>query len=112
MRDTLPRLVKRPGVKIPVPELLDDLARALPVLDGGTHRSAVLSRVAPKTLTLPAAGELSSALAHALFRLEDDETISLFNESDTDKRLLPIESGNSRPYSHIRIDRMPEEMRQ
>jgi hypothetical protein len=105
VRELLPRLAPATGAMVPLPEFLERLAQELPVLDGGVHRDAVLDRMDPRSRVTPANGELSSTLAHALLRLHDDEALTLLNESDTDKRLFPIESGQPRPYSHVRVDR-------
>lgn len=105
VRELLPRLAPNTGAKVPLPEFLERLAHELPVLDGGVHRDAVLDRVDRRSHAPPADGELSPALAHALLRLQDDEALTLSNESDTDKRLFPLESGQPRPYSHVRVDR-------
>ncbi len=104
VRDILPRLVPSIGAKVPLPEFLARLAKELPVLDGGPHRDAVLDRVDRAYITLPRDGELSAVLSHALLRLQDEEFLTLLNESDTDKRLFQIESGEPRPFSHIRIE--------
>lgn len=104
IRDVMPRIAQKPGAKLSLPEFLQLLASELPVLDGGTYRDAVLERIAARTLALPNSDELSTSLANALLRLADEEVITLLNESDIEKRLFPTETGEPRPFSHVRVD--------
>ncbi|MEZ4299002.1 MAG: protein DpdG [Polyangiaceae bacterium] len=102
VRETLP-LVFGGDKALPLPEFLERLAELLPVLDGGAHRLAVLDRLSPGTVSPIMKDTLSTSLAHVLLRLAQEEVIDLRNESDTQKRLFPVETGLTRPYSHVRL---------
>jgi len=102
VRETLPQVFGKQK-RLTLPDFLESLAQHLPVLDGGVHRDAVLERVKAGSIQLPAPDTLTTSLAHVLLRLHDEQVIELKNESDTTKRLFPVESGLTMPFSHIRL---------
>jgi hypothetical protein len=84
---------------------LDRLAAILPVVDSGRYRRAVEERMvtSPKSQALPE-GTLSSSLATALLRLQDQKVLELINKADyPQKTLFPDETGQLTPYSHVTI---------
>ncbi|XXX76049.1 protein DpdG [Sorangium sp. So ce134] len=101
IRETLPVVFSR-NKELSMPEFLEVLAERLPVLDGGLHRQAVLDRINVGSVPLAEGDTLTTSLAHVLFRLEAEQVIELRNESDTAKRMFPVETGKAKPYSHIR----------
>lgn len=103
LRDVIPQLLLVRDRDVPLPEFLSELAIALPVVDMGQHRAAVLEHLIPGTLELPPQDALSTSLSHAMLRLQDEGLVMLSNKSDIDKRLLSLGAGGHQPYSHIRL---------
>jgi len=69
---------------LPANELISKLSEALPVLDGGTYRIEVESKLDVATAwSPPPEGALSSSLSLALMRLHLDGTLSLDHKSDS-----------------------------
>jgi hypothetical protein len=82
IRDVLPDLLG-PGQSLPVASFIDELAMALPVLDGGVWRREVQAHMRQEALPPVAEGQLSTSLSRALLNLMRNEEIFLENRADT-----------------------------
>jgi hypothetical protein len=87
IRDVLPECIG-PGEDMPASAFVERLALALPVLDGGTWRAAVESRLEPQALPALAEGQLSSSLSRAFVALMMGEELSFENRADVGRSIV------------------------
>jgi hypothetical protein len=81
VRDVLPAIFAS-GVNMNARQFVEELARLLPVLDGGTYRSQIEAVLDPSQWRKPPDGQLSTALSRALQRLEFEGQIALGRGAD------------------------------
>lgn len=99
LREVVPTLEAR--ARWDASEFIGELARKLPVLDGGTYRIEFEERTNRSRLPRDT---LSRSLSHALLRLEADGTLTLRGESDTDALTLTgVEEAPVRAVSHVTV---------
>jgi hypothetical protein len=91
----------RPGVPLPLPDVLDGVVEQLPVLDGGVLQQAVMKKL-PSPPPSAEGEALSSALSHALGRLEKRGFLSLEFKGDA-PRVLHLRDSSPRPVSHVSL---------
>lgn len=72
----------RPGEEMPARDLIEKLAHALPVLDGGRYRQAVLERLRQNALPPLQQGQLSTSLSRALHCLMIKQVLHFKSLSD------------------------------
>jgi hypothetical protein len=87
VRDVLPELLL-PGEGLLVVDFMEELARKLPVLDGGAWQSEVLARCRPDALPAMVLGQLSTAMSRALLNLMRNEEVFLENRADTGSSIV------------------------
>jgi hypothetical protein len=87
IRETLPECIG-PGEDMPAVVLVERLAEALPVLDGGRWRIAVESRLERQALPLLAEGQLSASLSRALIAMMMEEEVSFENRADVGRSIV------------------------
>lgn len=71
-----------PGEEMPARDLIERLAQALPVLDGGRYRQAVLDKLRENALPPMQASQLSTSLSRALHCLMVNQTLQFKSLSD------------------------------
>lgn len=71
-----------PGEEMPARDLIERLAQALPVIDGGRHRRAVLDKLRANALPPLDASQLSTSLSRALHCLMVNQTLHFKSLSD------------------------------
>ncbi len=71
-----------PGEEMPARDLIERLAQALPVLDGGRYRQAVLEKLRDNALPPMQASQLSTSLSRALHCLMVNQTLQFKSLSD------------------------------
>jgi hypothetical protein len=79
--DVLPNCID-PGEGMPARDLIERLAQALPVLDGGRYRNAVLDKLRDDALLSLEASQLSTSLSRALHCLMVNQTLQFKSLSD------------------------------
>lgn len=79
--DVLPNCID-PGEEMPARDLIERLAQALPVLDGGRYRNAVLNKLRDNALPPLEASQLSTSLSRALHCLRVNQTLQFKLLSD------------------------------
>lgn len=82
VRDVLPELLQ-PGQGQLVSDFMEELARKLPVLDGGVWQRDVLARCRRDALPPMVLGQLSTAMSRALLNLMRNEEVFFENRADT-----------------------------
>ena len=112
IRHIVPSLLTEQRQEIGI--VIEELGRRVPVLDGGSYRREVESRMKPEAVR-SAAGLLSSSLAHALLRLREERFIVLEDLDDAPLKVrlpakfrLPERSGPRRTITHVSL---PEKQR-
>lgn len=71
-----------PGQEMPARDLIERMAHALPVLDGGQYRNAVMEKLRSNALPLLQSSELSTSLSRALHCLMVKQTLKFESRSD------------------------------
>lgn len=71
-----------PGEEMPARDLVERIAQALPVIDGGTYRVAVQSRLRDNALPPLQADQLSASLSRAMFGFMVDQSLQFENRAD------------------------------
>jgi len=71
-----------PGEEMPARDFVERVAQALPVIDGGTYRRAVQSRLRVDALPRLQGEQLSSSLSRALFGFRVKGTLQFTNRAD------------------------------
>lgn len=71
-----------PGEEMPARDLIEKLAQALPVLDGGRYRQAVLNKLRGNALPPLQSNQLSTSLSRALHCLMINQTLHFKTLSD------------------------------
>lgn len=90
--------------EIAINDFIGGLASAIPVLDGGSYRTEVESKLKPETWSQPKEGELSTSLSRALLRLREAGDIRFESRSDASGQVKLI-GRNGRivgPVTHVR----------
>jgi hypothetical protein len=87
IRETLAECIT-PGDEMPAVEFVERLAAKLPVLDGGTYRTAVEARLERQALPDLQTGQLSTSLSRAFFSLMIDETLEFENKADVGRSVV------------------------
>lgn len=85
--DVLPDCIE-PGEEMPATNLIEKLANALPVIDGGRYRLAVLDKLRENALQPLQATQLSTSLSRALHCLMVDQTLQLSSRADVGSSIL------------------------
>jgi hypothetical protein len=99
VRDELTEILPQPRVQKPLKDVLGELGRACPVLDGGVYQRAVIEMLLPNSLPV-ADGTISRSLSHSLLRLQDWSEITLHDRADADKVALRV-GADAVAYSHV-----------
>lgn len=90
VREQLPQIFGKQKA-LEAPDLVAALGEVLPVLDGGTYRLEVESklreRTGPQAWVAPPEGQLSTSLSRALLRLTEDGTLRAENRADAPRRV-------------------------
>ena len=68
--------------EIAINDFIGGLSSAIPVLDGGSYRTEVESKLKPEKWPKPKEGELSTSLSRALLRLREAGDIRFESRSD------------------------------
>jgi hypothetical protein len=79
--EVLPDCIE-PGEGMPAKDFIEKLAHALPVLDGGLYRQAVLGKLRENALTPLQSSQLSTSLSRSLHFLMVNQTLQFKSLSD------------------------------
>jgi len=102
IRDVAPPLLG--SERVEVNSFVEELARALPVFDGGEYRRAVEARMRPDVVTA-SSDQLSPSLAHALLRLRDERVLVIEDLADAPMKMrLPDGFGPERTVTHVSLE--------
>lgn len=105
LRGVLPELLTHARQEVGL--VLELLASAVPVMDGGVYRRAVEERMRPASVP-GADDQLSPSVAHALLVLRDRQLIVLEDLADAPNKIrLPDGFGPERTISHISLPAKP-----
>lgn len=85
--EVLPECIA-PGEEMPARELVERIAQVLPVIDGGTYRIAVQSRLRDNALPPLQADQLSTSLSRAIFGFMVDQTLQLESRADVGSSIV------------------------
>ena len=77
-----------PGEEMPARDLIERLAQALPVIDGGRYRQAVLDKLRDNALPPLQATQLSTSLSRALHCLMVNQTLNFSSRADVGSSIL------------------------
>lgn len=77
-----------PGEEMPARDLIERLAQALPVIDGGRYRQAVLDKLRDNALPPLQATQLSTSLSRALHCLMVNQTLHFSSRADVGSSIL------------------------
>jgi hypothetical protein len=77
-----------PGEEMPARDLIEKLAQALPVIDGGRYRQAVLDKLRDSALPPLQATQLSTSLSRALHCLRVNQTLLFSSRADVGSSIL------------------------
>ena len=77
-----------PGEEMPARDLIERLAHALPVIDGGRYRQAVLDKLRDNALPPLQATQLSTSLSRALHCLMVNQTLHFSSRADVGSSIL------------------------
>jgi hypothetical protein len=101
LREVVPELLTRERQELPA--VVEQVARHVPVLDGGTYRRDVEARMkADNVSTAP--DLLSPSLSHALLRLRDERVIALEDLADAPVKIrLASGFGPERTITHASL---------
>jgi hypothetical protein len=105
IRDALPEVhVDLGGGEVELPRLVTALAKAIPVLDGGSYRKLVEQHMDNKPRSAGDGETLSASLSFALLQLKDGGVLELRRASDSPAmRALSVRQGHRLPYSHAAV---------
>jgi hypothetical protein len=104
IRDALAEQADKLVGEIELPRLVTALAKALPVLDGGSYRKLVEQSMDNVPVSAGDGETLSASLSFALLRLKDQGVIDLRRASDSPAtRILSVRQGHRLPYSHAEL---------
>ena len=107
--DILPELSEKLAGEVELPRMIDALAKAAPVLDGGSYRKQVEALIDNKPTSAGNGDTLSASLSFALLRLRDAGFIRLDRASDSPATtVLSLRADHRSPFSHVSILRLPE----
>jgi hypothetical protein len=110
VRDALPQIFGKSKV-IEARFLVDSLAQAIPVLDGGTYRQKLEAELkkthGPDAWRPPPNGQLSTNLTRALLRLQEEKCLTGKKVADSDQQIRVFLSGRNNQiiaeYSHFSL---------
>jgi hypothetical protein len=77
-----------PGEEMPAKDLIEKFAQALPVIDGGLYRQAVLGKLRDNALPPLQATQLSTSLSRALHCLMVNQTLHFSSRADVGSSIL------------------------
>lgn len=77
-----------PGEEMPAKDLIERLAQALPVIDGGLYRQTVMSKLRDNALPPLQATQLSTSLSRALHCLMVNQTLNFSSRADVGSSIL------------------------
>jgi hypothetical protein len=77
-----------PGEEMPARDLIEKLAQALPVIDGGRYRQAVLDKLRDNALPPLQVTQLSTSLSRALHCLMVNQTLHFSSRADVGSSIL------------------------
>jgi hypothetical protein len=101
IRHTVPSLLTEKRKEIGI--VIEELGQRIPVLDGGSYRREVESRMKPEAVR-GATNLLSPSLAYALLRLRDERVIVLEDLADAPLKIrLPEKFGPERTITHASL---------
>ena len=98
LRDVIPKVFADER-RLPAGDFLKAIAKAVPVLDGGTYRKFVQDNLATDQ-SLGSSGRLSQALTDALRRLDRAGEITIEERDDTPRVRL---DATGRPFTHVAV---------
>jgi hypothetical protein len=110
VRDTLPQIFGK-SKELEARYMVDALAQAIPVLDGGTYRQNLEAELkktqGPDAWRPPPNGQLSTSLSRALLRLQEEKYIKGEKRADKDAKVRVVLSGRNnqllQEYSHFNL---------
>ena len=110
VRDTLPQIFGK-SKELEARSMVDALAQAIPVLDGGTYRQKLEAELekkqGPDAWRPPPNGQLSTSLSRALLRLQEEKFLKGVKSADIDAQVRVFLSGRNNQiiaeYSHFRL---------
>lgn len=85
--DVLPDCIA-PGEEMPARDLVERIARVLPVVDRGTYRLAVQSRLRDGALPPLQPDQLSASLSRAMFGFRIDRTLQFISKADVGSSIV------------------------
>jgi hypothetical protein len=104
IRDELQLIRQALPPEADLPSLVSEIAKAIPVLDGGSYRNEVDGLMDVRPASAGNAETLSASLSLALLRLKDDGLVELRRVSDSPAtRALSLRKGHRLLYSHVQI---------
>jgi len=83
--------------RLPIAEFEKRMAAALPVLEGGTIRSEIDTRLKTRRQS----NQFSISTSLALYRLEDTGLIGLESLAEADRRILPVFKEDPKQVTHV-----------
>jgi hypothetical protein len=110
VRDALPQIFGK-AKALEARSMVDALAQAIPVLDGGTYQQKLEAELkktqGPDAWRPPPNGQLSTSLSRALLRLEEENCLKGEKRADSDTRVRVFLSGRNNQliaeYSHFSL---------
>jgi len=106
IREVLPSI--RVADLLPQREFLDSLARQLPILDGGSYRSEIESRLKPGYFETAIPGHLAPTLSLALQRLATAGVIEFQERADAERAVLTDATRKRvKAFTHVVIREVP-----
>jgi len=110
VRDALPQIFGK-SKALEARSMVDALAQAIPVLDGGTYQQKLEAELkktqGPDAWRPPPNGQLSTSLSRALLRLEEENCLKGEKRADSDTRVRVFLSGRNNQliaeYSHFSL---------
>jgi hypothetical protein len=110
VRDTLPQIFGK-SKELEARFMVDALAQAIPVLDGGPYRqnleTELIKAQGPVAWRPPPNGQLSTSLSRALLRLQEEKLLKGKKRADTDTQVRVSLSGRNnqilQEYSHFSL---------
>jgi hypothetical protein len=104
VRDGLPLVAAQVGSASSITDFVSGLAKVLPVLDGGSYRTAVEGAMAAPPLSVGGDGMYSQSLSYALRRLEEEGSLALLQESDAPgTRSLSLTAADRYPVVRVEL---------
>jgi hypothetical protein len=110
VRDSLPQIFGK-SKELEARSMVNALAEAIPVLDGGTYRqkleTELIKAQGPTAWRPPPNGQLSTSLSRALLRLQEEKFLKGVKSADIDAQVRVFLSGRNNQiiaeYSHFRL---------